>query len=171
MRRLRLNLRLMQWLYAVQESAFSSWVRESDWALFAALIVHTISMGLLLGTAAAVDLRVLGVGAPAPLPRMVGFAPLLRASAWVSVASGAILVAGYPAKAALNPLFYIKLALLIAALVVTRALWRRGGLTADGPTDPPQVLRRLAIGSLVLMAMALTAGKFLAHTAEVVLLQ
>ncbi len=170
MRRLRLNLCSMHWLYAIQETGFSIWVRESDWALFAALIVHTLSMGLLLGTAAAIDLRMLGFGAPAPLPPLAIFAPMLHGAAWVSVVSGAVLVAGYPAKAALNPLFYIKLALLIAALVITRALWQRGGLTPGGPIVSSPVQRRFAIGSLLLMVLALIAGKFLAHTAQVLLL-
>ena len=170
--RLQWNLRRMQWLFAFQEGGFSTWIRESDWALFAALIVHTISMGLLLGTAAAVDLRVLGVAAEAPLSRLSGFAPVLRWSAAVAITSGMMLVAGYPAKAALNPLFYIKLLLLIAAYAVTRALWRRGLATLlYDQVRAPESLRKLAVVSLMLMAAALTAGKFLAHTAKVVLLQ
>ena len=162
----------MEFLYSVQESPLSAWIRESDWALFAGLIVHTISMGILLGTAAIMDLRIIGVAAlGAPLSRFSRFRPILTWGLGVSIISGVVLVAGYPAKAVLNPLFYIKLVLLIAALVLTRNLARQ---TAGGDYDveaAPARIKQLAWLSLVLLTLGLFAGKFLAHTAPVTLLQ
>ena len=39
------------WGIVVEQSAFATWLRESAWALFALLIVHTLTMGAIVGTA------------------------------------------------------------------------------------------------------------------------
>jgi hypothetical protein len=41
---------------------------RSSWALFALLIVHTLTMGAIVGTALAVCARMWGVASAAPLP-------------------------------------------------------------------------------------------------------
>ena len=59
----------MEQIVWVQDSAFATWIRESAWAIFAALIVHTLGMGLLIGTGLLVDARVLGLGRRMPRRR------------------------------------------------------------------------------------------------------
>ena len=142
----------------VQDSGFATWVRESAWALFAALIVHTIGMGFLAGSGLAVALRTLGVARSVPAAALERLAPLVVAALAVAVASGVVLVIGYPAKALTNPLFYAKLAVVAAALALTWRLMRRGG----GP-------RGAAVLVIVLWAAAVTAGRFLAYTHKVLL--
>lgn len=74
-------------------------MRESS-SLFAfpgILAVHTVGLGFLAGLNGAVDLRLLGVA----------------------------LLLAYPTRALTNPVFYLKLGLVAAALVVLRTLLRR----------------------------------------------
>jgi hypothetical protein len=141
----------------MQDSGFATWVRESSWALFAALIVHTLGMGLLVGTGAVVAARRLGVARSVPVAALRGLAPAVLAALTLAVLSGLVLVAGYPAKALTNPLFYVKLAMAAVALALTWGLMRgRHGAAA-------------AALSIALWVAALTAGRFLAYTHKVLL--
>ena len=79
---------------------------------------------------------------------------------WINVLSGIAVLLAYPTKALTNPVFYLKLGLIAAALVVLRALLRR--------TSAAQTARRttkmLAAASLITWAAAITAGRLLAYT-------
>ena len=132
-------------LYLLQESALGSWITQSSWALFFFLIVHTLSMGLLAGTGLAVSLRVLGVARDAPLAMFARFLPLMAAALAAAAVSGVFLVIGYPAKALTNPVFYLKLGLIAAALLLTRRL-ARGVLRRPEPaTSGARLFALLAI--------------------------
>lgn len=150
----------MDLLKAIQDSGVGTWIRESSWALFAALIVHTISMGFVVGAGLAIDARILGVARRIPLPAL---RRLLAVVGWALpfvVLSGALLVIGYPAKALTNPLFYVKLAMLVVALTLT---WRmlRG--------EPPVWAQAAAAFSIPLWILGVTAGRFLAYTHKILL--
>jgi hypothetical protein len=142
----------------VQDSAFGTFVRESSWALFAALIAHTIGMGFLAGAGMAVAARTLGTATRVPAAALAGLAPLVVAALALAAASGVVLVIGYPAKALTNPLFYAKLAIVALALWLTWRLMRRG----EGG-------RGAALLVIVLWAAAIAAGRFLAYTHKMLL--
>ena len=147
-------------LKAIQDSGLGTWVRESSWVLFAALIVHTVSMGFVVGTGLAIDARLLGLARGVPLAAL---RRLLAVVGWALpfvVLSGAVLVIGYPAKALTNPLFYVKLALLAVALTLT---WR---MLRDAP---PAWARAGAALSIPLWILGVTAGRFLAYTHKILL--
>ena len=150
-------------LLLVQDSAFSTWTRESSWALFTFLIVHTIGMGAIVGTGIAMDLRILGAASHLPRALWPRFAPLIKWALAFTIASGVLLVIAYPAKALLNVLFYIKLTILACALLWTRRL-------ALSPATG-QALRAPAIACLVLWCSGIAAGKFLEYTHKVLLLE
>ena len=79
---------------------------------------------------------------------------------WVNVVTGVVLVMAYPTKALTNPVFYLKLTLIAAALVILRTVLRRvrGSSTISGST------KVLAALSLIAWAGAITAGRLLAYT-------
>ena len=79
---------------------------------------------------------------------------------WANFLTGIALVLAYPTKALTNPVFYLKLGLIAAALVIFRNLLRRAD---DGRTDAGTT-KMLAIASLVFWAAAITAGRLLAYT-------
>jgi uncharacterized membrane protein YphA (DoxX/SURF4 family) len=161
----------MEFMLWVQETDFSTWIRESDWAIFAILIVHTIGMGFLVGVSCMVSLRTLGFAGQIPLSRLHRFVPILISSAIAAVISGVLLVIGYPAKALTNPLFYIKLVLIAIAARITRGLIRHY-LTNDASdsASTSRLSRRLAVIGILLWLCSLTAGKFLAYTNKMLLL-
>jgi uncharacterized membrane protein len=79
---------------------------------------------------------------------------------WLNVLSGIALLIGYPTKALTNPVFYLKLAFIAAALVILKHVRRR--LPVE--TVPSRELRMLAAASLACWAGAIVGGRLLAYT-------
>jgi hypothetical protein len=141
----------------LESSTFSVWVRESP-SVFAfpiILAVHTIGMGLVAGINAVVALRVLGFATKVPLAELSRFLPVMWFGFWINAASGLALLIGYPTKALTNPLFYLKLA-SIAAAVALIAMIRKAASVERA--------RRLARASLACWVFAITSGRLLAYT-------
>ena len=105
-------------LEQLQNSAFSTWVTGSDslWAYPTVLTLHTVGLGIVVGAAILLNLRLLGVGADIPLTEM---RPLFRFF-WVgfviNLISGLVLFAAEAADKAKQPVFFVKLALIAAAV-------------------------------------------------------
>ena len=76
-----------------------TWLRESSWALFASLILHTLGMGLLVGASLAVAVRRLGAVKAIPVTALVRLRPVLGWALALAAFSGVMLVTAYPAKA------------------------------------------------------------------------
>jgi hypothetical protein len=155
----------MNFLILLQDSLLSTWIRESDWALFALLIVHTIGMAFLTGTSISMMLRVLGIATQVPFSLFGRFVPLTTYGLVAAILSGLLLVFGYPAKALTNPVFYFKLAVIAIAFVLTRKVMRK--LAADSSAHAQLASSRIRIGAalcLLLWIVGITAGKFLAYT-------
>ena len=84
---------------------------------------------------------------------------------WVNAASGIALLVAYPTKALTNSFFYVKLALIAAALGAMAPVWkyvRRHGMPPD--TKVPLRVRVAARATLVCWAGSITVGRFLAYT-------
>jgi len=121
-------------------------------------------MAALVGTSAVIDLRLLGVAEDLPLSMLNRLYPIIWTGFWVQAASGIVLLVAYPTKSFTSPAFYVKLALIAAAMVVMVRLRRR--LSSDAG-EAPLFPRRapLAVWSLVLWFGAISAGRLIAYTA------
>ncbi len=151
----------------IEDSALSVWLRESP-SLLAfplVLIFHTVGMGFLAGTNAAIGLRILGVAPFVPIRLMERFFPVMRWSFWLNAASGVLLLIAYPTKALTNPVFYFKLICIAIALVHTKVLRDRVLRNPDFELGMvPGKGKIWAATSLFLWAAAIMSGRFLAYT-------
>lgn len=160
----------MQELAWLEQTIFSIWLRESEWGFFFALVLHSLAMGVVVGINLAVALRVAGVAPAVPLSFMSRFYPLMRAGALVILVSGLLLLLAYPAKALTNPVFYIKLFCIVAALYIARRL--RVRLMQNRSHDftvLPSHVRTIAGIALLLWILSVGAGRFLAYTNSILL--
>jgi len=152
------------WLEATR---FSTWIRE-DPSIFvfpAILAVHTIGMALVVGVGVALDLRILGVARGVPLIEMKRFFPAMWTGLWLNIASGVVLLIAYPTKALTNPVFYLKLLLIVVALRILKSVSRGVVRINEARSDSaPAGLRMMAAASLMCWAAAITAGRLLAYT-------
>jgi hypothetical protein len=153
----------------IEQTPLSIWIREDLYAFFVILIFHSLGMGFLVGAGMAVCLRVLGVAKGAPLEKFRGFFPVMWIALAVSIVSGLLLLAGYPAKALTNPVFAVKFTCLIAAALLMRAMARRLFPIAARGEALPDWSRPVAGIALLLWAGAVTAGKFLPYTHHILM--
>ena len=151
-------------LERLQDSAFSQWVvgSESLLAYPTILTLHTIGLALVVGAAAVVCLRALGVGTDIPTTVVRGTFRVFWVGFVVNLTSGVVLFAAEATDKAAQPVFFVKLILILAALVTTARL--RRVLGDDHPaTRGPATGRRLAGLSLLLWSGAIVAGRLMAY--------
>lgn len=158
----------MQFLDWLEHSGFSMWIKESmslwPYDIFC-LSAHAVGMALLVGFSSAIALRVIGYAPGIPLVSMAQFFPVIYAGFWINALSGTGLFITYPVKAVTNPIFYLKMLGVVAAIVCVRKI-KQQAFSAAGHADDPLLLaraRRPAAILLVVWVVTITAGRLLAY--------
>jgi hypothetical protein len=160
-------LAVPEFFNTLEQTGLSTWLRESDsvFSFYFILLCHTIGLALLVGTNAVLDLRLLGVASELPLKPFKPFFSLMWLGFGINAISGVFLLIAYPTKAFTNPVFYIKLMLIAAAVVIMQKMKTR--LFADPGLSESEMMARgsaLAKWSLVFWIGAISAGRLLAYT-------
>jgi len=149
----------------LQDSALGVWTRESPsiWAYPTVLTLHTVGLGVLVGANAVIDFRLLGFARRLPIPSLAPLYRFMWAGFAVNAVTGVMLFASDATKKATQPVFYIKLALIAVALVITAMIRKTvvGGPALHDADPGPS--RRLAAVSLLLWAGAIAAGRLMAY--------
>jgi hypothetical protein len=157
----------------VETTAFSTFIRESAslWVFPFILILHTWGLAFLVGANVAIDARALGVALAVPFWSLDRYYRVMWGGFWINAVSGILLLIAYPTKALTNPLFYLKLLMIAAALVLARYIRRymRGGAESAGAERTVPV--SLALASLACWVIAIFAGRFLAYTCTRLMVQ
>src|SRR5207237_4749238 len=109
---------LCWWL---EHTALSQTIQSVNWIVPAVQTIHILAITVVAASALMIDLRLIGVfSADRPMREVSArFLPLIWWPLLVLLATGAIMIVGEPARALKNPAFQLKMALLIAALLVT----------------------------------------------------
>jgi hypothetical protein len=96
---------------------------------------------------------------------MVKFMPIVYAGFWLNALSGTGLFITYPVKAVTNPVFYLKLAGVVTAIVCIRTIRHQLYDTPGAARDPAAIERakRPAATLLVVWIITITAGRLLAY--------
>lgn len=129
-------------------------------------------MGFVVGINIAIGLRLVGVARAIPLEPLRKFYPLHWVCVGIIIISGIALLTAYPAKALTNPIFYLKLTALTAALLISRYFqnWMASTSADNEPNREPNArIVKLAYLTLMLWVITITAGRFLAYTHSVLL--
>jgi hypothetical protein len=123
--------------------------------------LHLLSIAVVLGSIVLLSLRVLGWAAPTQAPDEMSrrLAPWTWGALPVLVASGLVFVLARPQRYFSNPMFGLKLALLVPALALTALLY---GLVRR-PTPNRTVTRTLALACLVAWVCIILAGRWIAY--------
>jgi hypothetical protein len=152
-------------LHALQNSAFSAWVVGSDsiWAYPMILTMHTVGLGIVVGAAVIVDLRLLGVGPGIPLEEVERLFPIFWVGFFINLVSGVMLFVSEAADKATQPVFLLKLLLIAIGVVVTARIRRRLFGGGSPPILAAATGRTLAVTSLVVWGGAIVAGRLMAY--------
>ena len=154
-------------LQAIEDTGFSTWLRESEspFAFYFILLFHTIGLALLVGANAIVDLRLLGIARAIPLAPLKQFFRIMWIGFAMNAVTGVLLVIAYPTKSLTNWDFYLKLAVIGMAVWVMQELKSR--VFDDASLSEADMMARgasWAKWSLVLWFGAIAAGRLLAYT-------
>src|SRR5688572_7190835 len=108
-------------------TAVSTWLSESPslLGLPLMLVLHTIGLAFLVGASVAIEARILGLARGVPLLSLRPYYRVMWAGFWLNALSGVLLLIAFPTKALTNPVFYLKLAAIAAALAIGRLIRRR----------------------------------------------
>lgn len=138
-------------------------LRRSAAAYAAVNAAHILGIGLLVGAALPMDLRLLGAFRRVPMAVVVPFlSRLAGAGLGLAVVTGAMLWSVSPAGYLDNPAFRVKLALLAGAVVMVAVQHANPAFraVADG-VAPAFSVRVAAALSAVLWLMILGAGRWI----------
>ena len=153
----------MAWIEA---TALATWVRQSPslWAYPTVLTLHTVGLGIVVGASTVVDLRLLGYARRIRLASLVPLFPLMAVAFALNAATGIMLFMADATTKSKQPVFFVKLLLIFAALWCTMQV-RKVVATNHGRGDDhvPARAHRLAWITLLLWIGAITAGRLMAY--------
>ena len=160
----------MNFLLRLEQIPFCVWLRESDsvWAFPMFLFLHTLSMSIVAGLSATLDLVFLGFWPKlptGPLERLYG--PIWLGF-WISTATGIVLTVADATTRLTNPVFYVKMAFVFGGVWLLVLMRKR--VFQDPELDHkvlPSSAKVLAWASLVCWLGAITAGRLLAYLGPV----
>ena len=154
---------LADWLQALAAWPVAGFFRDSTIAYATLNAAHIFSIGLLVGSIATLDLKVLGLFRHVPLGAIAS--PLARVAATgvlLAATTGFLLFSVRPLTYAQNPAFLIKISLVAlgignAVLLRTKRNW------VDAIEGEPiaDSVRAAAFGSLLIWAAAVLAGRWI----------
>lgn len=156
------------WLTQLGDASWSVALRDSHYVWPLAESLHVLTLALFAGTAALLDLRLVGV-ALARVPVTALTARLLPWTRWafaVMVATGVLLFCATPVLYYHDLFFRIKMLLVVVAginVFVFHARTHRGALAWSHDVRLPRGARIAAVVSLVAWGSVIVAGRLIAY--------
>jgi len=149
----------------MQDSAFTNWFLGSPsiWAYPFVLTLHTVGMAILVGASFVINLRVLQVSGLIPLHRLQPLYRFIWIGFAINLLSGLILFVTEAADRVADPVFYVKLASIAAALGLGVIVKRRAIDSPGAPEVTTGPSRSMAAASLALWMIAIVAGRLMAY--------
>ena len=154
-----------EFLIRLQESDFGVWVSSAPTLLAypTILMLHTVGLAMVVGPAWVLDMRLLGFGARMPIEALRGAFRIMWIGFAINAATGIALFISEADEKGLKWIFWVKMASIAVALIVTSRLRRvvfGGGKVTE--MVPPQA-KVLAVASLALWFVAITSGRLMAY--------
>ena len=155
-----------KWLAATEVSHV---IQTTTWIIPTLQIIHILSVAAVFSAAILVDLRIWRlIERDEPLPEMARrFLPTIWPVLVILLVTGSLLIIGEPRRSLLNSTFYLKMALLVAAILLTIGLQRS---ISSSPNSWDRDRWRRIVGrfaatvSILVWCGILFAGRWIAYT-------
>jgi hypothetical protein len=154
---------LSKWLAA---TSLSQTIQTDSWIIPTLQTIHILCVAVVFSAAVLVDFRIWRLfERDVPLPQVARrFLPSIWPVLLILLLTGSLLIIGEPRRSLLNSTFYIKMALLLAAIVLTASLQ---GSVASRPAfwENRRLMGRVvATLSILIWCGILFAGRWIAYT-------
>ena len=157
---------LCNWLAA---TPLSQTIRAAGWIIPTLQTIHILSVAVVFSSAILVDLRIWRLlERDVPLGEITRrFLPTIWPVLFILLTTGSLLIVGEPRRSLLNFTFYLKMALLAVAIMLTAGL-QRSISSSPGSWDKDRA-RRIAgrfaaTVSILVWSSILFAGRWIAYT-------
>ena len=152
---------------AIEGSALGQAMRQWLWLYPSVEIVHIAGIAMLVGSIVVLDLRLLGLSRSLPVRRLAAHVlPWSAGSFLLIVPSGLAMFVAHAADLMGNPVFALKVCLILAAGMNAAAFHAgvfRSAAQWDVDVMPPLAARFAAALSLLLWLSVLACGRLLAY--------
>lgn len=152
------------WLYG---TSFSASIRAVGWLIPATQSIHILAIAVVIGSALVSDLRLAGVLATDETPATVvrRYLPWMWGALILLLCTGLIMVLAEPGRTLGNALFWIKMALVVTAFILT-LLFRKPILDPEFRIDHAiwaGATKPLAWLSLAMWVAIIFCGRWIAY--------
>lgn len=146
----------------------STVIQNVSWIIPTVQTIHIVCVGIVISATFLVSLRVLGLfDTSEPIAALARrFLSWIWYALVVLLVSGALLIIGEPGRSLLNPVFALKMLLLVVVALLTTVLQRPLATEArywDTSGQRRAVARGIAVTSLVLWSCIVFAGRWIAY--------
>ncbi len=157
---------LSKWLAA---TPLSHTIQTSSWIIPTIQIIHILGVAVLFSSAVLVDLRIWRLlERDIPLAQIARrFLPPIWPVLLILLVTGSLLIVGEPRRSLLNSTFYLKMALLAVAIMLTAGLQRSISSSPnswDKDRGRQLAARFTATASIAVWCGILFAGRWIAYT-------
>jgi Family of unknown function (DUF6644) len=157
---------LCKWLAA---TSLSHIIQTTGWMIPTLQIIHILSVAVVFSSAILVDFRIWRLlEGDVPLPDVARrFLPAIWPVLLILLITGSLLIIGEPRRSLLNSTFYLKMALLAVAIMLTAGLQRS---ISSSPNFWDRDRRRRMAGkfaatvSILVWCSIIFAGRWIAYT-------
>jgi hypothetical protein len=148
--------------HRLSSTPLSQLIQTTSWAIPGIQVVHILCLATLFALALSLSLRFAGRGLAAePLRSLAArFVPVVWGCLALLLLSGSLLIIAEPERTITNQVFYIKMGLLLLAIVVL--LW----LTAEARREPERPSRvKVAVATVWMLIWVgiIIAGRYIAY--------
>lgn len=138
------------------------------WVIPILQVLHILAIAMAFGSVVMINMRILGVaGGSRTMARTVQrFVPWIWWSLLVLVATGIGMIVGEPVRELVNPIFWIKMILVVAMILLSlgfQAGARRHMATWETTHDGSVAVRIGAVGIILLWCAIMAAGRWIAY--------
>ena len=150
----------------LDHTALSQFIQGAGWIVPAVQTIHILAIAAVLGSQTMIAARLVGLVGRDQSPRRFAarFLPFIWWPLLMLLATGIVMIIGEPARELANPVFQLKMLLLLAAIFVTRALAPRLEEQASGPAgSAPRSAPALGLVALLLWVGIIFAGRWIAY--------
>jgi uncharacterized membrane protein SirB2 len=156
---------LSAWL---EQTQLSQTVQVHGWIVPTVQSIHILGIATVAASALMINLRLFGLySADQPLKEVLArFLPFIWWPLIVLLLTGIVMIAGEPPRSLKNPVFQLKMVLLVAAVVATvisKVALRRNAAFGDARAGRRGTAATLASVSLLLWVGIIFAGRWIAY--------
>jgi len=152
----------------LDRTPLSQAIQTTAWITPTVQTVHILAIAAVVSSVLMIDLRLIGIlGRDQPLARVSErFRPAIWWTLPILLATGILMIIGEPIRSLLNPVFQLKMGLLVATLIVTLSYQvplGRDPLFWDLTSGRRGAARIIAVLSLMLWVGIVFAGRWIAY--------